>query len=178
MKGYDILGQQDEYPPPPPHIYPITNISFFNIQRGQYVTLVNRLDFYEPPPVELYTKLSLGTYFLIFWGIHFIHCLTIFIIDKKFGTNIPQSTTFWQRFVHSWQKSNFPVPYKNWHEENGTCQDHIKRKNAVKEEVLTSIIINTIFNMILLFPLVILCKYMILCKTYNLFVKLDFFSIK
>ena len=95
---------------------------------------------------------------MIFWGILLLQSLTIFTVDKIWVKNIPQTTNLWNRILHSIQKSSYPFPYTNWHEENGTCLQHLKRKKLVHQEVLVTIIVNLVFNMILLFPLPIFCK--------------------
>ena len=52
------------------HIYPLTNLSIFQVQRGRFKLDVNPINYdgytyyssYEPPPLELYTKFSLFGY--------------------------------------------------------------------------------------------------------------------
>ena len=113
---------------------------------------------YQPPSLDLYTIFPLQTYFLAFWVVLFLHTLTIFIIDKIWLENIPQSATIWERFIHAIEKSQLPFPYSNWHESNGDCNDHVKKHKAAQIEVLITMAINSFFNMVLLIPLVILCK--------------------
>lgn len=136
-----------------PHIYPLTKNSFPNIERGQYINGT-----FEPPSLDLYTQISLQSYFLIFWGILLLQTLAILTVDKIWAKNIPYTTSLWNRILHSIQKSSYSFPYTNWHEENGTCLKHLKRKKLVDQEVLVTIIVNLVFNMILLFPLPIFCK--------------------
>ena len=137
------------------HVYPITDVSLSYIQRGKFNETSKQ---FEAPPIELYTQFSLFAYFLVFWAILLLRCLTIFIVDF-WMKNIPQTVTTWKRILHANQKSSFPFPYTNWHQGSGSCQDHLKRKKAALVEVMASIAINLFFNMILLIPLPILCKY-------------------
>ena len=148
-----------------PHIYPLTNISLVQLQRGSLFQ--NVIDMpngpfyvynYLPPKLELYTQFSLQTHFFAFWGILVLQTCTILIIDKIWIKNIPNTTTLWNRILHSIQKASFPFPYANWYQENGNCSDHLRRKQMVQQEVLVSILINLIFNMILLVPLPIFCE--------------------
>ena len=148
-----------------PHIHPLTNISLTQLQRGNLIQHI--LDTpsgplyqydYAPPPLELYTQFSLQTYFFAFWGILVLQTCTIFLIDKIWVKNIPNTAKLWDRVLHSIQKASFPFPYTNWHQENGNCDDHLRRKQMVQQEVLVSILINLIFNMILLVPLPIFCE--------------------
>ena len=148
-----------------PHIHPLTNTSLSILQRGTFsIKILNTPSGplfsynYQPPPLELYTKFSLQAYFFSFWVILILQTLTIFAIDKIWVKNVPKSATLWNRILHAIQKSSFPFPYTNWHQEKGSCYEHLKRKRAVQEEVLVAILINLLFNMILLVPLPILCK--------------------
>ena len=141
-----------------PHIFPVVNSSYFDVERTKYQLLFDGYYILIPPPLELYTQFSLQEHFLIFWAILFIQILTISIVDKIYINNIPSSVSLWQRFVHSCQKINFPFPYTNWHEGNGSDSDYQHRKNAVEKEVLVATTVNLVFSMILLIPLVILCK--------------------
>ena len=56
----------------------------------------------------------------------------MFVIDKIWVTNIPKRATLWDRILHAAQKSSFPFPYTNWHQEKGSCFEHLKRKQAVQ----------------------------------------------
>ena len=148
-----------------PHIFPLTNISLTQLQRRSLIRNVWDINgilisdyYYGPPPLELYTQFSLQAYFFAFWGILVLQTCTIFLIDKILVKNIPNTATSWNRVLHSIQKASFPFPYTNWHQENGNCDDHLKRKQMVEQEVLISILINLIFNMILLVPLPIFCE--------------------
>ena len=167
----EMLQFQGLIPYPPnttgviPHIHPLTNISLSLLQRGKLITNVANTSSgllfnhdYQPPPLELYTKLSLQTYFFAFWGILTLQTLTIFVIDKIWVRNLPKSATLWDRILHSVQKSSVPFPYTNWYQAPGSCYEHLKRKQAVQQEVLIAILINLLFNMILLIPLPIFCK--------------------
>ena len=159
MMGFQCLDPQ--FPDLYYHIYPIINASIFNIQRGNFNEFKDGImgsSAYDPPPLELYTKFFLPTYFFVFWVILLLQSLCILLVDKLFVKSTPNNITFWKRFIHACQKSHFPFPYENWHEAEGTCLDHVKRKNAAQLEVLLSIAVNLVFNMILLFPLIILCK--------------------
>ena len=170
MKGFQCKNpyNQDIYSYIP-HVYPITNFSSTNIQRGEFTSLCGDDCFglgdgtvYEPPPIELYTYFSLQTYFLALWGVLFLQSLTIFMIDKIWVKTMPINTTLWQRFIHACQKSHIPFPYTNWHKVKGACQDHVNQKKAVDLEVLLTTFVNLFFNMFLLTPLAILCKFILL----------------
>ena len=158
MTGFILLDPLSTWIP---HITPLTNLTLSNLQRGNFAVLSNgfeKTSIYEPPPLELYTKFSLQSYFFVFWGIICMQILTIFIIDMLWIRNIPESVTLWERLMHANLKSNFPLPYLNWHEGNGNCNDHVKRQKDANHEVLVATAVNLFFNLIMLTPLVILCK--------------------
>ena len=148
-----------------PHIHPLTNISLAQLQRGKLTKFIIDTPTgpgyryaYVPPLLELYTQFSLQAHFFVFWSILVLQTCAILVIDKIWTKNIPDTATLWDRILHSIQKASFPFPYANWHQESGTCSDHLRRKQMVQQEVLVSILINLIFNMILLVPLPIFCE--------------------
>ena len=144
------------------HIYPITNLTLSDLQRGHYKNISNSnlaySSVYMPSTLENYTRFSLTIYFSTFLAMIFIQSLTIFIFDKIWVKNIPQSVSIWDQILHSIHKSNFPFPFNYWHDGNGGCNEHAKRKKAGQHEVLVTIVINLIFHLIMLVPLLILCK--------------------
>ena len=135
-------------------------MSLPSIQRGQYQFSTQAYNHYQyvPPSSELYVQYSLQTYFISFFGILFIQSSTIFFTDMAWVKNIPKSTSIWKRIVHAIQKSHFPFPFTNWHEANGNCNDHLKRKKAVQKEFILTSLVNLFYNMLMLVPLAILCK--------------------
>ena len=161
MAGFELLDPTENVIP---HITPLSNLTLSNLQRGHFDIQIGGLgkfnySLYEPPLLELYTQFSLQLYFLAFWVIMFLQMLTIFIVDKVWDRNIPQTATLWERLMHANLKSHFPISYVNWHEGDGNCNDHIKRHKAENHEVLVTTAVNLLFNLILLTPLVILCKF-------------------
>ena len=137
------------------HVYPLTNLSLNFLQRGQYNPDSSQ---YEPPSIELYTEFSLAIYFMTFWILLSLQSLAIFIADRCCISTIPRCTTTWERIIHAFQKSSFPFPYANWHDEIGSCEDLMKKKEESQVEVLVAMLINLLFNMVMLIPLPILCK--------------------
>ena len=120
MMGFQALSpEKDQFADLAPHVYPVVNTSFSNIQRGLYKsqtdTLVLRFYIYEPPSLDLYTQFSLQTYFIVFCIFMLLQSLMIMISDYLLVKTIPQSTSIWQRFVHAIQKGHCPFPYKNWY---------------------------------------------------------------
>ena len=161
MMGFQVFDPATNYYP---HNLTITskNItlqSLAYLQRGNFSLSAFQDSVFEPPPLILYTKFSSEIYFLAFWGIMLIQCLTICITDKLVVRNIPDNVTLWERIMHAIVKSQFPFPFVNWHEAFGDCKDHKKRQKDAQHEVFVTTAVNLIFNILLLVPLVILCKY-------------------
>ena len=115
------------------HVYPLTNLSLNFLQRGHYNQDSSQ---YETPSIELYTEFSLEIYFLMFWILLSLQTLTIFVADRCCMNTIPESTTTWERIIHAFQKTSFPFPFANWHNETGSCQDLIRKKEETQREVL------------------------------------------
>ena len=158
MTGFHLLDPTETWVS---HIVPPTNLTLSNLQRGHFEILeIGRTNssIYVAPPLALYTKFSLQSHFMAFWVILFLQIITIFITDKIWTRNIPESATLWERLMHAMLKSHFPLPYINWHEDDGNCNDHVKRHKAANNEVLLTTAVNLCFNLIMLTPLVILCK--------------------
>ena len=167
MIGFKTLDPYYSDLPMIPSIQFFTNNSnldsISNIQRGQYIDsgaafCSASYSFYDPVPLEIYVHFSLLNYFMAFFGILFLQTFTIFLIDIFWLKSMPSTVTLWERILHAIQKSHFPFPYENWHDGDGSCLDHLKRKNLVRKEILMATIVNLVFNMVMLIPLVILCK--------------------
>ena len=139
---------------------PALNMSFDQIDRGTYTSLSKDdvLSIYEPPALEVYTQIPINVYLILFIGIHIIQILVIFLVDRIWLQSTHSSITFWEKIIHSIQKSHFPFPYEDWDENYGECRDYIQRKEKALKEFVITALINLFFNMTLLFPLVVLCK--------------------
>ena len=160
MLGFEFLDPTETVTPP---ITPLTNLTLSSVQRGQFEVVTEGTGryhsaIYVPPSLALYTKFSLQLHFLAFWVILFLQTLTIFITDKVWTRNIPETATIWEQLMHANLKSHFPLPFTNWHESDGNCNDHITRHKAENHEVLVTTAVNLFFNLIMLTPLAILCK--------------------
>ena len=161
MLGFELLDPTETVAPP---ITPLmANLTLSNLQRGHFEIVTDgnghyTSSIYVPPTLALYTKFSLQSHFLAFWMILFLQILTIFITDKVWTRNIPESATIWEQLMHANLKSHFPLPFTNWHEGDGNCNDHVKRHKAANHEFLVTTAVNLLFNLIMLTPLVILCK--------------------
>ena len=159
MIGFQMLDPAVRDSVKNPYVGPIFNISFDQIQRGQFTPHIKGFSRFEPPPLELYTRFPLLTYFVAFWIIHLCQIFVIFIIDKVWFKKGTSSVSLWRTFFNSVLKSHFPFPDNDWDVENGGCLDHIKRQRKNQKEFMILTAVNLIFNMVLLTPLLMLCKF-------------------
>ena len=53
---------------------------------------------------------------------------------------------------------NFAFPYQDWDHDGGDGKQHYMRMLATRREVQINLLINTVFNLVLLIPLPVLCK--------------------
>ena len=134
---------------------PNKSVDISLIQRGKWLTGFME---YEPPKLEeLYTIFSVKMYFLIFWSILVVQNIVLFIV-KYFSSEQFKKLKWFDKIFHSMECCNFAFPAYDWDHENGDCHDHYKRMLETKKEVQINLLINTLFNIALLFPLPILCK--------------------
>ena len=135
------------------------NETLFQIQRGSYTRLTPQSPFlYEPPSIEMYTKISLKFYFAIFWGMLFLQTLVIMAIDHWILKCLPENMSWLERILHAHLKSHFPFPEADWDAGKASCKDRIKRQKDTQREVLLTTIVNLVFALLMLFPLRILRK--------------------
>ena len=113
---------------------------------------------YDPPKLEEhYTFFTVKQYFFIFWGILLLHSLAI-IFTKWFISDQFRNLKWYEKIFHTMECINFAFPHHDWDYHDGNGQEHYQRMSDAKKEVKTNLLINTIFNLILLSPLPILCK--------------------
>merc|ERR1719318_2466897 len=105
-----------------------------------------------PPPYTLYTGLSLGQYFVLFWVILATQTIAI-AITKGIMSKDYRKTSYLRMFVHALENANIPNAFLDWDVLHGTIQEHKDRLNKVTKEVTAVIAVNFIFNLLLLTPL-------------------------
>ena len=141
------------------------NDTLSTVQRGvfnEYADTSNGVSLYLPPPIELYTMLSLKAHFIIFCVFLILHSAILFIVDNFWLKCLPQNTTTLEKLLHSHLKSHFPFPYSDWDSEKGSCKDHIMRHKTAQREVTITTFVNLFFALLMTFPITILCKFLFL----------------
>ena len=115
------------------------------------------MDAYVPPPLTIYTHLTLQQYFFVFWGLFALQTIIIFVV-KYYWSSQFKGLNCLEKVLHSLENSHFPFPVHDWDHEKGSCLDHFHRMKRNRTEILIVTGVNLVFNLILLFPLAILCK--------------------
>merc|ERR1719318_2213886 len=105
-----------------------------------------------PPPYTLYTGLSLGQYFILFWVILAVHTIAI-AYTKWFMSKDYRKTSYLKMFVHALESLDFPNAFLDWDTLHGTIQAHKDRLQKVTKEVTAVMAVNFIFNLLLLIPM-------------------------
>jgi len=85
-------------------------------------------------------------------------CLTVFI-SKNIAVKQFKKLPFAEKIFHIMECINFAFPYHDWDHETGDAQQHYLRMLAAKKEVRMNLLINTIYNLIFLFPLPLACFF-------------------
>ena len=150
-----------------PKIIPTINFDkvYLNSTKTVNVSLIQRGAWskksfmeYDPPKLEEhYTYFTVKQYFFIFWGILLLHSLAI-IFTKWFISDQFRNLKWYDKIFHAMECINFAFPSHDWDHEDGDGHQHYQRMQAAKKEEKINLLINTIFNLILLFPLQILCE--------------------
>ena len=147
------------------YLSPTNKINISLIQRGSWMT--KSFMEYLPPKLEEYTFFTLNQYFFIYWAILLLQCLVI-ITSKYFTSEQFRKLKYYEKIFHTMECTNFAFPCHDWDHKDGDGYQHYLRMLANRKEVKINLLINTIFNLIMLTPLPVLCK--ILNYYFNLFV--------
>ena len=110
----------------------------------------------EPPRKELYTFFHIGQYFWILLGILVLNIITQIIMMRLTNFQVFNKLSAIDTLIHGISNCFIPHPMEEWDEKEGTVEMHRQRKYLVWIEMVASIILNFVFNVILLVPLIIL----------------------
>ena len=112
----------------------------------------------KPPHYQIYTGLKSSQFFIcfvFFWTVQ-IFCIWLhnFLTSNSFKT-----LSWFDQLMTSFQSVITPAPSEDWAFSPGTITDHVQRLKTVKREVIGTIKINAIFNLLNVLPLVYLGKH-------------------
>ena len=135
-------------------------IPWSKITRWNYTSV----DIANPPNQTIYTFFSIGEYFWILMGVLIINII-FQIIGKRYNNpDVYKRLSLLDVIIHGMSCCFIPHAMEEWDEQDGCVTLHKTRKNLVKIEMMTSIVINFSFNIFLLTPLIILGERIMLTK--------------
>ena len=112
----------------------------------------------SPPDYTHYTGVQLQYFLLAFFISIGLQVLVIFLVKLKLSLPFLKELNLLEKVIHCFENTNIPYNAKEWDDGKGDANEHIKRKEANWIEGLVMIIINGVFNTILLFPFCFLGK--------------------
>ena len=137
------------------HYSPTRKVNMSLIQRGSW----SKSSFMEylPPALEEYTWIKPQQYFILFFCILLLQTFMV-MIAKYFTSDLFQNLPWSEKIFHAMECINFAFPYQDWDHDGGNGKQHYMRMLATRREVQINLLINTVFNLVLLLPLPVLCK--------------------
>ena len=124
----------------------ITKEQWNKIDRWDYINNVG-------PSYSDYTGFGLHQYFLYYWIILFFHVLINILVklvaSKHFKKNC---ASLLEKMVHGLENANMPVVWHDWDLDKGSLEDHRQRHFKVLVEMVSIMVIRTIFHLIMLVP--------------------------
>ena len=106
----------------------------------------------SPPDYTYYTGVQLRYFLLAFFILIGLQVLVNFLVKRKLSLPFLKELNFLEKVIHCFENTNIPYNAKEWDDGKGDANEHIKRKKANWIEGLVMIIINGVFNTILLIP--------------------------
>ena len=103
--------------------------------------------------------MGLRYYLLMFFVGIGIHTMVIFIAKSERNPEIWRKMNFLDKIIHSIENANVPYNIKEWDDGKGDAKEHERRMKSNWFEVLAVIIINGVFNSLLLSSLGYLGNY-------------------
>ena len=121
--------------------------------------ILNPYHLVSPPDYTYYTGIGLQLYLLIFFIWTGIHMSVIFMAKSKLSSSFWNNFNILEKIIHCLENANIPYNGKEWDDEKGDAKEHRIRMKNNWFEGLTVILINGVFNLVLLIPLVYLGKF-------------------
>ena len=107
----------------------------------------------QPPDYDLYTGLRLRQYFLLFVLLYVLQTVAVFItkyiVVKEF-----RKINMIKQFAHSLENCGIVFPLQDWDVDHGTVEEHRQRFSKVNREVIVTMVVNFLFNFVMLVPLI------------------------
>ena len=131
------------------YMYNKTPVPWSDIDRWDYTDPEDP----TPPPYTLYTGLDPGLAFGLFWVLLLLNAITIFVIkvitvEKFYKFNILDIV------LHCLENCHIPLPWRDWDEGAGSVEEVRARYRRVRTEVVLTMLVNLLFNMVMLVPMI------------------------
>ena len=102
---------------------------------------------------DISTGTSLRHYFLLFVLLYVLQTVAVFItkyiVVKEF-----RKINMIKQFAHSLENCGIVIPLQDWDVDHGTVEEHRQRFSKVNREVIVTMVVNFLFNFVMLVPLI------------------------
>ena len=129
---------------------------FLNDIKPRLWSDIDRWDYFDvptPPEYTIYTVYTAGDYFKMFWVLLAIQSVINTTLKLWTSPRFRTEAAFLDKILHGLEICNIPFAWKDWDEDAVTVEDHQIQFKAVTKEMLGTIMVNFIFNTVMLLPL-------------------------
>ena len=109
----------------------------------------------SPPDYPVYTGLRLRAWFVIFLALTLFQVVA-HLVSKWYLSRAFHELNWYDKLLHCFENVNLAYNTKEWDDDKGDAQAHRDRKEANWKEGWVGILINAIFNILLLIPMLVL----------------------
>ena len=113
-----------------------------------------------------YCGFRLRHYLLLFFVHLTFNVLAIFMCKHVLCKIIWKELNLLEKIIHCLENTNIPYNVKEWDDDKGDAEEHKKRMQSNWFEVLSVIIIKSVFNFFLLLPFAYLGKFLVLAGNH------------
>ena len=111
-----------------------------------------------PPDYNRYTLFTLAESFQLFFIIIFLQFLAVYMVKLTKSDKFRESNKL-DKLIHATENINIAYPFQDFDFLNGSAGEHRKRFKEVNKEVILTMMVNLVFNILLLGPLWYTGKY-------------------
>ena len=140
-----------------------TDVVYFSNLTFPWSTLT-RFDYTDPenpirPSYEnLYTMFSLETYLYSFWAVLALQAILTYFVKKSTNPCSFARKNWSEKMTHCMENVFIPAPLEDWDDLPGTISQYKQRQRTNLIEIGCTLVINLLFNLLLLIPIWIFCK--------------------
>ena len=138
-------------------------VYFSNIPAFPWSTLT-RYNYTDPknpiPPKyeDLYTIFSLKTYLIFFWIILAVQAILTIFVKKVTNLESFARKNWTEKITHCMENVWIPAPLEDWDDTHGTISHYRERQRTNLKEIGCTLLLNLLFNLVLLVPIWIFGK--------------------